>query len=494
VNFVSRESSSANKPQLVVTSELAGAGPQTTIDSGPSGTTASSSATFGFSSTDPGASFECRLDGGGWEACGSPRAYAGLGEGQHSFQVRAVDAAGTADPTPAVRDWTVDTTPPTPPAGLTADPGDREVALDWTANSEPDLATYAVYRRAADGSWPATPIASRTSSSFTDTGLTNGTSYTYRVSAVDGAGNESSPSTTATATPEPPSAGNPVVAVSGDVACSPTHGAFNNGLGTATACRQKYTSDIIVGDPSYTDVIVSGDMQYEDGKRSDYDLSYHPSWGRFKSKTHPAIGNHESTEEGLTGYCDYFGAAAHCVNGSARNAAYYSYDLGAWHIIHLNSNCAPSPPTISCSSTSPQLQWLRQDLAENTNQCVAAVWHHPRFSSSSHGNYTAVTQFWNELYDADADLVLSGHDHGYERFQPLNRSGAVDTANGMTSFVAGLGGRGLYSFGSAKPGSAVRYNGGFGILRLVLKSGSFDWRFVSEAGKTFTDSGSKACH
>jgi Glycosyl hydrolase family 99/Calcineurin-like phosphoesterase len=233
-------------------------------------------------------------------------------------------------------------------------------------------------------------------------------------------------------------------------------------------------------------VAVLGDAVYEEGSAQQFASCYAPSWGRYKSRTRPAVGNHEYLTPDAAGYFRYFGAAA-----GARGKGYYSYNLGAWHVVVLNANCSQ----VSCSAGSPQERWLRADLASHRTACTLAYWHQPRFSSGQHGDHDEYTDFWRALYAARVEVVLNGHDHDYERFKPLNPAGAVDAARGIVEFVAGTGGKNHYGFSGAKPArSVVRNDDTFGVLVLTLRAGGYSWRFVPEAGKTFTDAGSAPCH
>jgi acid phosphatase type 7 len=282
----------------------------------------------------------------------------------------------------------------------------------------------------------------------------------------------------------------PVIAAAGDIACSPSSGSFNGGLGTASACGQGRTSDLLLNN-GLAAVLPLGDNQYEGGELTNYLGSYRPSWGRIGTVTHPALGNHEYGTSGAAGYFDYFnGVGASTGPAGERGKGYYSFGLGAWHLIALNSNCT----RVSCAAGSPQEQWLRADLAANTDTCTLAYWHHPRFSSGQHGDNPITAPLWQALYDYNADLILSGHDHLYERFAPQTPTGEPDPARGMREFVVGTGGRSHYSFGVPKPNSEARNSDAFGVLKLTLHPGSYDWNFVPEAGATFTDSGSANCH
>jgi hypothetical protein len=276
----------------------------------------------------------------------------------------------------------------------------------------------------------------------------------------------------------------PVIGAAGDIACSPTS------TSTANSCHQANTAALL-GQSPLAGVLPLGDDQYEDGTLSAFQGSYDPTWGRYKGITYPTPGNHEYNTAGAAGYFDYFNGAG-VADGIAgpRSQGYYSYDIGTWHLISLNSNCTK----VSCAAGSPQEQWLRADLAAHPAACTLAYWHHPRFSSGSHGDTTLVQPLWQALYDANADVVLSGHDHLYERFAPQTPTGVADPVRGIREFLVGTGGRSHYSFGTPEPNSEVRNSATFGILKLTLHAGSYDWAFVPEAGKTFTDFGSASCH
>jgi hypothetical protein len=234
-------------------------------------------------------------------------------------------------------------------------------------------------------------------------------------------------------------------------------------------------------------VITLGDNVYGSGTSAEFDDCYDPSWGRHRARTRPAPGNHDYNTPGATGYYGYFGAAA----GDPAKG-YYSYDVGAWHIVVINSNCAAIG---GCGRLGRQEQWLRADLAAHPAACTMAYWHHPRFSSgSSHGDTSGMQPIWQALYDAGADVVLSGHEHNYERFAPQTPGGAADPARGIVEFVVGTGGRSHYGFGEPKANSVVRNGDTYGVLKLTLHAASFDFQFVPEAGKTFTDTGTAACH
>jgi calcineurin-like phosphoesterase family protein len=278
-----------------------------------------------------------------------------------------------------------------------------------------------------------------------------------------------------------------VVAAAGDIACDPADPSYNGGAGTATACRMKATSDLLVGG-GFDAVLLLGDNQYEDGALSRYQASYDPTWGRVKGLTRPAVGNHEYGTAGAAGYFTYFGSVA-----GDPTRGYYSFDLGAWHLIVLNSNCAQVG---GCGPGSPQEQWLAADLGAHPGRCTLAYWHHPRFSSGQHGSDPTYQTFWEDLYAAGADLVLNGHDHIYERFAPQDPAGAADPLRGVREFVVGTGGKNQTPFATVQPNSVARSSGVFGVLALTLYPTGYDWRFLSAAGGTgtFADAGTGLCH
>ncbi len=228
-------------------------------------------------------------------------------------------------------------------------------------------------------------------------------------------------------------------------------------------------------------IFTTGDNVYPDGTDVDFQNCYEPSWGRHKPRTYPSPGNHEYHIPGASGYFDYFGAAA----GDPAEG-YYSYNLGAWHVVVLNSNIAVGPG-------SAQHEWLRADLVSNTATCTVAYWHHPLFSSGLRGNQNNMKPAWDVLYAANVDVVVNGHDHDYERFALQDPSGEADPARGVREFVVGTGGVGLRPFETIQPNSEVRNADTHGALKLTLNTTSYDWEFVPMAGKTFTDSGSGNC-
>lgn len=279
---------------------------------------------------------------------------------------------------------------------------------------------------------------------------------------------------TATAGPSPtPIPGRATLVAAGDVASCASRG-------------DEATAALVEARPDAT-VAVLGDSVYERGSQTEYANCYGPTWGRFKARTRPAPGNHEYATSGAAGYYGYFGSAA-----GDPDRGYYSYDLGAWHVVVLNSNCGET----ACGRGSAQDQWLRADVAAHRTACALAYWHHPRFSSgAAHGSTPAMGPLWSALFEAGVDVVLAGHDHTYERFAPLDEAGNVDPERGVRSFVVGTGGRSHYGFREPPlPGSEVRNGDTFGVLSLSLGPDAYDWEFVPTAGWSFTDRGSSRCH
>jgi hypothetical protein len=240
-------------------------------------------------------------------------------------------------------------------------------------------------------------------------------------------------------------------------------------------------------------VLPLGDNVYKDGSAAEYANCYAPSWGRALSRSRPIPGNHDYVDPKAAGYYGYFGAAA----GDPAKG-YYSFDLGSWHLIALNSTCKAVG---GCETGSPMEQWLKADLAATTSQCIIAYWHHPRFFSPSlepgvtktPTTDRKMTAIWRDLHAAGADIVLSGHRHVYERFARQDGNGAADPT-GVRQFIVGTGGGTHEKFsGAPVANSEIRQDGVFGILQLTLHAASYDWRFVPVEGATFTDSGSESC-
>jgi hypothetical protein len=255
------------------------------------------------------------------------------------------------------------------------------------------------------------------------------------------------------------------------------------GAGDIANCGEETdeaTAELLDGIPGT--VFTTGDNAYPDGSPDDFAECYEPTWGRHKARTWPSPGNHDYDTDDAAGYFAYFGDRA----GPA-GRGYYSYDLGAWHIISLNSN-------VSMSAGSAQEQWLRADLAVNRTECTLAYWHHPRFSSGEHGNNAASESLWRALYEAGVEVILVGHDHNYERFAPQTPDGVADPARGIRQFVVGTGGTSLRDMDVSVDNSEVQNSDTHGVLQLTLRSNTYTWTFIPIAGGSFTDSGGGTCH
>jgi hypothetical protein len=281
-----------------------------------------------------------------------------------------------------------------------------------------------------------------------------------------------------------PARADPTLAAAGDIACAPADADYNGGLGTATRCRMRSTSDLILAQPADA-VLVLGDNQYDTGALADFQTSFAASWGRL-ANLRAVVGNHEYLTPGAAGHFAFFGAAA----GSA-GQGYFSFDLGSWHVVVLNSNC---PAVGGCEETSPQGQWLAADLAAHPADCTLAAWHHPRYSSGPHGDDAVTGPLWDLLMRHRAELVLVGHDHIYERFAPQGNVSDRDIVRGLRQFTVGTGGRGLTGVQTVRPNVEARSVDRFGVLFLTLGAGEYAWSFEGVGGGAAIDSGSARCH
>jgi hypothetical protein len=328
---------------------------------------------------------------------------------------------------------------------------------------------FAAYGRLSTGDSIAVGVIyTATGGTISSTGLytADQTPGTYRVIASDSTGAHAD---TATVGVSGMTTGGSVLVGAGDIA----------GCGSSGDEQTAALLDGIEGT-----VFTTGDNAYPDGSATDFANCYDPSWGRHKSRTRPAPGNHDYHTSSGAGYYAYFG-----TNAGDPGVGYYSYDVGEWHIISLNSN-------VSMSAGSAQEQWLRADLAASTKACTLAYWHHPRFSSGSkHGSSASSQPLWQALYDAGADIVLAGHEHNYERFAPQTPTGTADPSRGIREFVVGTGGESHYDDGSTRLSNSEVFNGTtYGVLKLTLGPGTYSWEFVPVAGQSFTDNGSGTCH
>jgi PKD repeat protein len=275
---------------------------------------------------------------------------------------------------------------------------------------------------------------------------------------------------TGTITVDPATPGDPVLVGAGDIA-------------DCTVTQDEATASLLDGIAGT--VFTAGDNAYPDGSTADYRDCYGPTWGRHKARTVPVVGNHEYQTPGATGYYEYFGAAA-----GDPTKGYYSFDIGTWHAVILNSNCA----IVSCAAGSVQETWLRADLSAHPATCTIAIWHHPRFSSGEHGDDASTQPFWAALHAAGADIIVNGHDHDYERFALQTAAGAADLNFGIREFVAGTGGKSLRAFVTTAVNSEVKNASSWGLLKLTLHASSYDYSFIPIAGQSFTDAGSGSCH
>lgn len=234
-------------------------------------------------------------------------------------------------------------------------------------------------------------------------------------------------------------------------------------------------------------VFTTGDHAYPNGTDAEFAQCFHPTWGRHKARIRPSLGNHDYHTERAAPYFRYFGEAA----GEA-GRGYYTYALAGWRIVVLNSNCELIG---GCGESDPQVTWLQRVLAQSAARCTLAYWHHPRFSSGTeHGSEQETGPLWEALYDHGAEIVVSGHEHNYERFAPQNPAGAADPERGIREFVVGTGGADHYPFGAPIANSEVRNGDTWGVLRLTLAPDTYRWEFIPVSGRTFSDSGSGRCH
>src|ERR1700738_3573734 len=238
-------------------------------------------------------------------------------------------------------------------------------------------------------------------------------------------------------------------------------------------------------------VFAAGDLVYDAITLPQFQSCYGATWGKFKDRTRPALGNHEYRERSAAPYFQYWGGQA----GPA-GKGYYSYELGAWHVVVLNTNCA-APGLGGCAAGSPEEVWLQQDLREHRDACIVAYGHHALFSSGvfrTHAVHPELKRLWEDLYAAHADLILAGHEHSYERFAPQDPDGRADPAHGIREIVVGTGGRTHDPLGLALSNSEVQNTDTYGVLKLTLSPQGYAWEFIPEEGKSFRDSGAGVCH
>ena len=274
---------------------------------------------------------------------------------------------------------------------------------------------------------------------------------------------------------EEPAGGSHVLLAAGDIAECEHQG-------------DEATAKILARFPDAT-IQTLGDNAYQEGTSADFNECYAPSWGSFKDRTWAAAGNHDHSTKDAQGYSDYFGS-----RGGPHDKYYYSYDLGAWHVVVLNGDCWRIG---GCELDEPQIEWLRRDLEEHAAFCTLAVAHRPPFSSGRYGDPEdtgRVRPIWQVLYEEGVEVFLTAHEHSYERFAPMNAQGERDDARGVRLFVAGTGGGNVRRFKyDPLPTTEIRNDDTWGVLKLTLKPAGYDWEFLPVDGKTFTDSGSGTC-
>jgi len=428
-----------------------------------------------------------------WEASWSSTSVA---NGQHTIVAKARDGAGNWGASSAVSVQVAngatpsDTTPPTvwvtsPAAGATVS---GTVTLAADASDAVGVTQAKWYVDGVEVAWDgAAPWQASWSSTTVASGL-----HTIFAKAADAAGNwGTSPTisvTVATVTPTPtptptpaPSPGDPVIAAAGDIAAAQ--------LSPGTTSGGQWLTDDLLDQIRPNAVLTLGDHVYETSTLAAFSTYYTPNWGRFKSITR-AINGGSHDFYGGGDYYTYFGQNA----GPAPYAS-YSYDIGAWHVVAINNYCSDSHVG-GCGVGSKWYTWLKNDLAAHPAKCTLAYWHQPYWTSgSNHAPYTAVRDYMDLLYSAGADVLLSAHNHQYERFAPMDPAGRRDDTRGIQEFVVGTGGRSFYGFNSTPAANSLaRNNNTFGVLKLVLHPTGWDWRFMPVAGQSFTDSGSSSCH
>ncbi len=308
------------------------------------------------------------------------------------------------------------------------------------------------------------------------------------VDRSDGSRSGDGPAEEASTSNAPSGSGELTIATAGDIACA--------------SCAQAATADLLDGllrSQKIAALLPLGDDAYQSGSLKEFDAYYQPSWGRpeLLAITHPVPGNHEYVDGAGTGYFDFFDGAGQATGiAGPRALGYYSFDLGGWHFIALNTNDACK--FVSCAAGSPQHQWLLADLAAHPTACTLAYFHHPRFQAGAvSGETTAAAPLWDALYDAGVDVVLNGHEHGYQQLSPLDKSGQIDSAHGIRTFVVGTGGGDFDTvFGGPRMGALdAKLVGSFGVLVLTLHPTSYDWQFTTVDGTTpAATAGTAACH
>lgn len=300
------------------------------------------------------------------------------------------------------------------------------------------------------------------------------------VHACGGASPPEAPTPVPTPVPTP---NFPVIMAAGDISC--------DSATPQLPCKSRETSDLVMSEKALRSAVVVlplGDLQYEAGSLAEFRKNYQSTWGRLNDNSRPVPGNHEYDTRSATGYFDYFASVGVAVG--ARTEGWHSYSVGDWHFVGLNSNCGAVG---GCGVNSAQYRWLQADLTTSRQKCTVAYMHHPFQASGPNGSTPALLPFMRLLYENNVELVLSGHEHSYERFNPITPELVPDPGKGLRLFVVGTGGRDLTGFTRAPfAHSALRTNEHFGALRIVMKDGAYDFAFVNTAGIAI-DSGSGVC-
>lgn len=268
-----------------------------------------------------------------------------------------------------------------------------------------------------------------------------------------------------------PTATSAIVLAAGDIAYCPAEPSLSGGAATAAVLRR------VPGAP----VLTLGDNAYSSGTAAEFSTCFAPTWGVELPRLRPAPGNHDYVTANAAGYFGYFGR-----NAGATTRGYYSFDVGAWHVVSLNSN-------VNAAAGSVQEQWLRQDLASTARKCVLAYWHHPVFTSSPRGYNPTMLDIWKALADYKVDVVLNGHEHNYERFAKQTPAGVL-AADGIRQFIVGSGGVGHTASVGLLPNSEVFNALTYGVLKLTLNANSYAWEFLPELTGVTVDSGTATCN
>jgi hypothetical protein len=376
-----------------------------------------------------------------------------------------------------------------------APPVGASLASD-TPSTTNDVLTFDVTSRVTGNGLVSIALDTTSSTSKSPPSRENPT-VAYRPQLVIDTGTTATPTPTPTPTSTATPAGSTVIALAGDVACGTTEADYNGGNGTVDKCRAMYTADLISSmNPSR--LFAMGDLQYNSGSLTDFNGSYQNSWGAFKTKTNPVVGNHEYGTSGAGGYFSYFGDAATPRQPGCRKDCdgYYSFNVPVgssnWHIAVINGECTRINGGVGCAVGSPQYNWLKADLEGNAaTKCTAVLTHKPRWSSSSF--YTAEIQPLVDLMDANkVDLLLAGHAHSYERFAPQTASGSA-SSTGIRQITVGTGGRDSQGFGTVLPNSVVQKNHIFGVMKLTLNATGYSWSYIADPTTPFSDSGNGNC-